>query len=73
MVWNVIADDGSGSLVLMASPKGLSVTAERDRITIVTDIPRPLIPTLARFLMESGAKFGKVWSAQDDRPIPPPS
>jgi hypothetical protein len=71
MVWNVRATDGIGGVVFMSSPKGLSITVERQGLTMVSDIPRPLVPNLTRFLMESGAKFGKVWSAQDDGQLPP--
>jgi hypothetical protein len=45
----------------------MSITMDRGGISIVADIPKELIPTLARFLIESGAKFGKVWSAQEGR------
>ena len=72
MVWNSASRIGeTGGVVFMASAKGMSVTVERDNIVIVAEIPKPLIPTLARFLIESGAKFGKVWSAQDERQLPP--
>lgn len=68
MGWNMRTVDGAGGLMLMASPKGLSVTSERDGVHIVAQIPLALIPTLTKFLIESGAKFGKVWSAQGERP-----
>lgn len=67
MGWNMRTVDDAGGLMFMASPKGLSATSDRDGVHIVVQIPLALIPTLTKFLIESGAKFGKVWSAQDAR------